>query len=163
MHALRPALLFCLIATTAQAQSVVPTDSTRATLVLFRDRGTDPLAFTGRFSYGIWVNDKRVCTIDPQRYLLYSVEPGPVRIRAGRRALFAFTKNELRLDAEAGGIYYIAGTAHALPNRSWLLLHRIPERVALPRLANLRPDGCTMPVQATQHTNVRTHSSGEGY
>lgn len=155
-------ILFSLLVISTQAQPPVQPDSARATIVLFRDRGIDPLSFTDRLSYGIWINDKRVCTIDPRRYLMYTVEPGPVRIRAGRRALFSRSRSELRLEAEPGGVYYIAGIAHETRDRSWLILHHIPERVALPRLTTMQPDPCMLPTPVRPGTTGWVRSSGEG-
>jgi hypothetical protein len=107
MKALRTAILL-LLPLLGLAQFNFAPDSSRAMVVLFRDKGTDPFAFTQRHAYSIWVNNRKMGQIEQGRYVAYQVPPGEVRVRAGRRGLLSPSRNELRLTAEAGNIYYIA-------------------------------------------------------
>jgi len=152
--------LFCgfgavLTAQEGEGPVVTSTESTasKAKLVIYRDK-----QFAGSaLNYAIYFNDVKLCKLSNNRYIEWEVDPGEVVVNAKRGGIEAFKKKtEIKLNTQAGGVYYIRCDQKSSLIRTRLEMSEVTENTANRDMDGMEADDC----QANLEENYEKRSDG---
>ncbi len=121
------------------AGPVVTSSEGKAKLIIYRDK-----QFAGStLNFALYINDVKLCKLSNNRYIEWEVDPGEVVINAKRGGIEAFKKTtEIKLNAQAGGIYYIRCDLQSSLMRTRMEMSEVTENTATRDMAEMQKDDC---------------------
>lgn len=109
-----------------------PVESSR--LIIYRQKEF------GAWSYTIYVNDKKVASLPPNRYLLLDIPAGRTRIEAGKDFYYYSTDRQtVWLNLKPGGVYYLKAVEEMDFLSRTLLMGSVNEELGRQQVRALKP------------------------
>lgn len=118
----------------------IKADPNLATVVIYRTSEADRITD----NWGIFNNQKRICKLSDDKYIVYKTSPGNSDFRGQAWGILKRPENQqgLEFPLEAGEVYYIKADVKAIPFKVKVEFTEVTERTALRQLKNMKPDRC---------------------